>query len=103
LDCTCLLSGLSSPTAVSIAAKVAATTAAFADFFATFLIFDPVFGIARLADDLLLVRVCVAVLELPRLADELDLAPARFADDLDALPPDLTVVRLADFFICSPG
>jgi hypothetical protein len=103
LDRPSLLSELSPPTAVSIAARVAATIAAFADSFATFLSFDPVFGIARLADDLVLLRDCPADLEALRLAEELDFLPAPLAEDLDALDRDLDVVRFAAFVIGPPG
>jgi hypothetical protein len=80
------------PAAVSAAARAAATIAAFADSFTTFLIFDLLFGIAGLADAFVSLRVRLFDLDFVRLAGDLDLAR------LD-LAADFALVRFAGFLM----
>jgi hypothetical protein len=90
-----LLRRFNSPAAVSAAARAAATIAAFADSFTTFLIFDLLFGIARLADAFVFVSLGVRLFDLDfvRLTEDLDLAR------LDLAAADFRFVRFAGFLM----
>jgi hypothetical protein len=89
----CLLRRFNSPAAVSAAARAAATIAAFADSFTTFLSFDLLFGIARLADAFVSLGVRIFDLDFVRLTGDLDLAR------LDLAAADFRFVRFAGFLM----